>query len=87
MINYRAKSIQGTTMKIIAKDQDTGEIIEFIAEEDVSEGFLNFFYHDPEGNFLRSTTRPYKKLPRNSVMPNMSFIIDDRTILIIEIIE
>ncbi|MCY1161808.1 hypothetical protein D9M71_18780 [compost metagenome] len=74
-------------MRIIAKDQGTGEIIEFLAEEDVSDGFLNFFYHDPKGNFLRSTARPYKKLPRNSVMPNMSFMIGDRLILIVEIIE
>ncbi len=74
-------------MKIIAKVQDTDEMIELNAEEDVTSGTLNFFYHDQEGNFLRSTIRPYKKLPRKSVVPNMSFTLGDRTIVIIEIIE
>ncbi|MFH7767763.1 hypothetical protein [Acinetobacter sp. BSP-28] len=74
-------------MKIIVQDQYTGELIEFIAEEDVTSGFLNFFYHDNEGNFLRSTTRPYKKLPRKSVVPNMTFTLGDRIVVIIKIIE
>jgi len=56
-------------MKIIAKDQNTGEMIELKAEEDVTFGTLSFFYHDQEGNFLRSIIRPYKKLPRKSVVP------------------
>ena len=45
-------------MKIIAKDRNTGEMIELNAEEDTSMGTLNYFYCDQEGNYLRSSKRP-----------------------------
>ena len=53
-------------MKIIAKDRNTGEMIELNAEEDTSMGTLNYFYCDQEGNYLRSSKRPYDKMPRHS---------------------
>ena len=73
-------------MKIIAKDRNTGERIELDAEEDTSMGTLHYFYRDQEGNYLRSSKRPYDKMPRHSVMPNMHFALGQRLILIIEII-
>lgn len=74
-------------MKIIARDRNTGELIQLDAEEDTSMGTLNYFYRDQEGNYLRSSKHPYGKMPRHSVMPNMRFALGQRLILIIEIIE
>ncbi|OAL79186.1 hypothetical protein E0H80_07815 [Acinetobacter sp. ANC 4779] len=74
-------------MKIIARDRNTGEMIELDAEEDTSMGILNYFYRDREGNYLCSAKHPYDKMPRHSVMPNMRLALGQRFILIIEIIE
>ena len=63
--------------------QDTNEEIELVEEPYNNNGALLYFYHDANGNYLKSHLKPFHNYPAHSISKGMGAVLGSRPVIVI----